>query len=569
MIRSPILVSLGHVDHGKTTLLDKIRGTAVAKSEPGLITQNISASYIPIEVIRALCTGLKTKLKLDLAIPGLLWIDSPGHEAFTTLRKRGGAIADLAVLVIDITEGMQPQTRESVMYLKQFKTPFVVALTKIDRLLGWQVEKDRNFLDTLEQQTERTKAELEEKLYSVVGQLSSDGISADRYDRVSDFTKQAAIVPLSSHSGEGIADLLMMLAGLAQRYLKEDLEITEGMGKGTILEVKEYRGLGTIMDVILYDGEIRRGDTLAVGGKEIVVTKVRALLRPQPLQELKGERGFASIESVGAAAGIKISAPNLENVIAGSPIRAIRNDKELEKAKSELQEEVEEVEFESSHDGVVLKADTLGGLEALVKIVRDKGIPIRNAHVGTISRSELMDVRSLPNPIVFAFNIPGPDDLAKLAKDTGIELFRSDIIYHILEAYEAWTEHRKKRQMQQTLADVTKPCRLRILRGYVFRQSNPAVCGVEILKGTLQCGVRLLKGKDIISEVREIQKDGKNVSEAVAGDKVAISLPEATIGKDIKENDVLEVFLTGEARETLERIKYQLRPDERELLEAE
>jgi len=555
------------VDHGKTTLLDKIRGTAVAKGEPGLITQNISASYIPTDVILALCGKQLKQLHIDLTIPGLLWVDSPGHEAFTTLRKRGGAIADLAVLVVDINEGLQPQTRESIMYLKQFKTPFVVALTKIDRLLGWQSTKGMCFSETFGNQADRTQAMLDEKLYMIIGQLSREGLTAERFDRVEDFTKQVAIVPVSGTTGEGVPDLLMVLAGIAQRYLKKNLEITPGTGKGTILEVKGYQGLGTTLDVILYDGEIKKGDTLLIGGKELVETKVRSLLRPEPLKELKGERGFKAIARAVAAAGIKIAAPNIDTVIAGSPIRAVHDSKLVAQARTELVAEVEHVEFESSREGVLLKADTIGGLEALIRIVCDAGIPIRNARIGAVTRSEVMELRTLPHPVVFAFNVPVATDVKNLAKDSGIGMFDSKVIYHILERYQKWVAAEKKAEQTMDLANTPRPALVKILRGYVFRQSKPAVCGVEILKGTLRNGSRLAIDGDIVSEVKGIQHEGKNIPEAKMGDRVAISLPDAVIGKDVQEGDVLSVFLPGRARALLEKHKEQLRADERELLE--
>jgi len=262
--RSPIVVVLGHVDHGKTSLLDNIRETAITKTEPGLITQHISASYIPIGTLRDKCGGMLDNLGIKLTIPGMLAIDSPGHEAFTTLRKRGGAIADLAILVIDINEGFKPQTEESLNYLKQFKTPFVVAATKMDRVAGWIESGKVCFSDVFGNQSDRVRDDLDNKIYHIIGQLSERGFPAERFDRVQDFTKQIGIVPVSNKTGEGIPDLLVMLGGISQRYLSDRLEINPGEGKGTVLEIKKYRGLGTTLDVIVYDGEISRGDTLAV-----------------------------------------------------------------------------------------------------------------------------------------------------------------------------------------------------------------------------------------------------------------------------------------------------------------
>ena len=349
-IRSTIIVTVGHVDHGKTTLLDKIRGTAVADGEPGAITQYISASYVPTPVISRMCGTLLEMMKINLKIPGLLFIDTPGHEAFTTLRKRGGAIADLAILVVDAMDGFKPQTLESVNYLKQFKTPFVVAMTKIDRLPGWNPMKGMCFLESLKNQGTRASEEIETRLYSIVGQLASQGFNAERCDRLEDYTKQIAIVPVSGLTGEGVPDLLMTLAGIAQKYLGKSLEIKPGEGKGTVLEVKEYKGLGTTLDVVLYDGEIRKGDSLVIGGlgdKKIIRTKVKALLEPQPLKELRLEKEFRSVDSVSAAAGIKIAAQNLEGVTAGAPLRAVSDEKKTADLEKEIIDEMDEVEIET------------------------------------------------------------------------------------------------------------------------------------------------------------------------------------------------------------------------------
>jgi len=569
-IRSPILVLLGHVDHGKTSLVDKVRGTAIAKGEPGAITQYISASYVPLEVIRSLCGHLLKQMSIELDLPGLLWIDCPGHEAFTTLRKRGGAIADLAILVVDVNEGFKPQTDESLNYLKQFKTPFVVAATKIDRMLGWIANNDRCFVDSFSEQTPRTQDELEQKIYRLTGQLAERGFQAERFDRISDFSKQVAVVPVSSVTGEGIPDLLMIVGGIAQKYLKGRLEITTEEGKGTVLEVKEFKGLGMTIDVVLYDGEIRKGDCLVIGGshsKEPVVTRVKALLQPAPLRELRVEKSFLSLESVTAAAGIKIAAPELEKVIAGSPLRAVRNESEVAKAREEIAKEIEEVEIETDREGIILKADTLGGLEALIKILRDIGISIRRAKVGELSKSDIMEIRTLEEPVVFCFNVKISEEIEKLAKDNNVTVFSSNVIYTIIEEYQKWVQDRKKREEEAILHKAARPGRVRVLPGYVFRQSRPAVFGVEVLKGIIKPGARLKK-KEIVGEIKEMQMRGENVREAKSGDKVAISMPDVTIGKEVKEGDELDVFLSYEDQDTLKSIRHKLSEEEKELLDG-
>ncbi len=507
-------------------------------------------------------------MNVDLTIPGLLFIDTPGHEAFTTLRKRGGAIADLAVLVIDINEGVQPQTRESINFLKQFKTPFVVALTKVDRLIGWIPQDGSSFLKSISEQPERSREEFEKGFYKVVGQLGQEGFSSERYDRIEDYSKQVALVPLSGLSGEGIPDLLVVIAGLAQKFLRRELEVHPGEGKGTVLEVKEYPGLGTTIDVILYDGKVRRGDYLVVGGKDIVQSRIKALLEPAPLKELRIEKGFSPVQEVSAAAGVKISGPGLEGVIAGSPLRTVKDSKSLPKAVEEVREEVEEVEFESSKEGALLRTDTLGSLEALIKSLRDI-VPIRSASVGSVSRQDVMEARTMENPVIFAFGVKVSPETESMAKDNKVALFHSQIIYHMIESYQEWIRREGEREEDALLEGVARPALLRVLPGCLFRQKSPAVFGVEVAKGILKQGSELLNGNKRLGPVKEVQDRGESLKQAEAGSKIAISMPEAVFGKDLKEGDELLVFIPEKDRETLGKLRKRLRGDELELLEGE
>jgi translation initiation factor 5B len=566
-IRQPIISVLGHVDSGKTTLLDKIRGSAVAKGESGGITQHIGASEIPIKNILHICGELVKKMKVDVSIPGLLFIDTPGHEAFTTLRKRGGSVADLAILVIDINEGFQPQTDESLRFLKEFKTPFVVAATKIDRILGWVSSENACFLDNFKEQEERQQNELEEKLYKIVGQLGERGFRGERYDRVKDFAKEICIVPVSGVTGEGIPDLLVILAGLAQRYLEKRLEVTKDIGKGTVLEVREFRGMGTTLDIILYDGVMRKGDYLVIGGKEIIVTKIKNVLKPEPLKEIRVEKKFIPVNEVSAAAGVKIFAQNLENVVAGSPLRSVRDEKEIDLAKREIAKEIEEVEIETDKEGVILKADTLGSLEALIKSLRDLNIPIRKAKVGNVVRADVVESSGMENPVIFAFHVNVLPEVKEAVKKFGVKVFESNVIYKLIEDYQEWEEQMKKDKESMLLESVTRPGRIKILPGYVFRQSKPAIFGVEVLAGKIRPGYKLRKRGKIIGEIKELQSEGENISEAKLGDKVAVSIEGVTLGRQISEGDTLETVLSERDFEILWKLKAKLSQDERDLLE--
>ena len=324
-LRTPIVAVLGHVDHGKTSLLDRIRGSAVTAGESGAITQHIGATAVPLSVISDIAGELVDPTDFDL--PGLLFIDTPGHHSFSTLRSRGGALADIAILVVDVNDGFQPQTLEAIDILKRTQTPFIVAANKIDTVPGWNPNENTPVQQTMDAQSERVTSDLNEKLYELIGELSDNGFSADMYWRVQNFQANIGVVPVSAETGEGIPDLLTVMMGLSQRYMKEEMEIdASGPGVGTVLEVKDTQGFGTTLDAIIYDGTIRSDDTIVVGGLQgPIVTDVRALLRPRPLEEIRTEQQFEQVDAVAAADGVKIAAPDLDDAIAGAPIRVLRD----------------------------------------------------------------------------------------------------------------------------------------------------------------------------------------------------------------------------------------------------
>jgi translation initiation factor 5B len=556
-IRTPIVCVMGHVDHGKTSLLDRIRGSSVVSSEVGAITQHIGATIVPIEAIQRM-SG--TMGKMPVSIPGLLFIDTPGHHAFTTLRARGGALADMAILVVDINQGFQPQTIEALQILRNCRTPFVIAATKIDRIHGWRVNENEPFLSTFAKQNERVKTDVENKTYEIVGKLSELDFSSDRFDRVSDFKRNLAIVPVSAHTGEGIPDLLLMMIGLAQRYMGDELKISvEGPGAGTVLEVKEERGLGTTLDVILYDGTLAIGDEIAVATQgDVVVTKVRSLLKPRPMKEILVEDRFERVKSVAAASGIKVTAPNLEGVIAGSPFFVVRNNRDEVEAR--IKKEMTEIHVNLSDEGIAIKADTIGALEALCKELEGKGISVMRAEVGPVSRLNLIETETVKNPthrVLLSFNTPILPDAAEMIKDplyTQVKVFEGRVIYQLIDQYVAWRDEQKRLQEKQRFEHVVMPAKIRLLPDCVFRQSNPAVVGVRVLGGKLRSDVDLIKtdGKKV-GHLKTMQLRQESIREADPGLEVAISIEGATVGRQVSVGDDLFVDVPERHIKVLER----------------
>jgi len=571
--RTPIVCVLGHVDHGKTSLLDRIRGSSVVTGEAGAITQHIGATIVPIDSIQSMSGAIKN---LKITIPGLLFIDTPGHHAFTTLRARGGALADLAIVVVDITEGFQPQTVEAITILRNFKTPFVIAATKLDRISGWRPSENNPFLKSFANQNERVILLVETKIYDIVGTLAEHGYSSERYDRVSDFARNLAIVPVSAHTGEGISDLLMVLIGLAQRYMEEALVLTaDGPGSGTVLEVKEEKGLGATIDVILFDGTIRVGDEIAVATTTgVQTTKVRSLLQPRPLKEILVEERFSRVKEVVAAAGVKVSAPGLDLVIAGSPVKVIGDSPE--EVMESIAREMTEINVTLSPEGLIIKADTIGALEALCKELAANNIPVMRAEVGPVSRHDVIETETIKNPlyrVLMAFNTPILPDaqefLAQPLYQEMVQFFSGNVIYHILENYLEWCNNLKRIMDQKRFEKIIFPAKLVILPGCVFRQNNPAVVGVRILTGTLRTGVLLIKpdGKKAGS-LKSMQLRKENIQEAHAGDEVAISIEGATVGRHFDVNDELIVGIPERHVKVLEtELLSHLNEDVKEILE--
>ncbi len=570
--RKVLVATLGHVDHGKTSLLDKIRQTAVTKGEAGGITQAIGVSIVPIETIRKICGRLLEATKQRITVPGLLCIDTPGHAAFTSLRKRGGSLADIAILVVDINEGFKPQTIESIEILKAKKVPFIIAANKIDLIGNWQYTKEKFLLDNINQLDYQIQGNFEKKMYDLVAQAGEQGFQAERFDRVQDYTKQIAIVPVSATTGQGIPELLMVLTGLAQKFLEQRLEINEeGPVKGTILEVKEEKGLGITIDVIIYNGTLKVNDAIAVGGiDEPIVTKVRALLEPTELSEMRDKKSrFRRVKKVTAATGVKIIAPGLEKAIAGMPMQSGTDESAVTR---EIQQEVGSILTEEKDYGVVIKADTLGGIEALETLLREKSIPISSVSLGDVtkkdlSKAELMKEKDEFHGVLLGFNIKVPPEIKEYANAKGIRLIIHKVIYQIIDDYEKYTAALKQEIEKKALGTLVRPCKIQILKGYVFRQNNPAIVGIEIEAGRIKTGDPLMTAKGMgISSVKSLKEGEDNVTVAEQGKRLAMAMDHVTIGRQVQEGDILYTNISEDSFKKLKGLKKHLSRKELDIL---
>ena len=548
-MRQPIVCMLGHVDTGKTSLLDKIRGTAVQLREAGGLTQQIGASFFPLETLVAITQRLMQNVNVKVKVPGLLVVDTPGHEAFANLRTRGGSVADIAILVVDVMHGFENQTYESLNILKSRKVPFIVAANKIDRIEGWISEEDRSFLESYKAQHPWVQRDLDNRIYNIMGTLSRQGINSDRFDRVRDFTRNVAIVPVSAKTGEGIGELLAVLIGLTQQYLEQRLQVSDGPARGTVLEVREETGLGTTLNAIIFDGVLRAEDTIVVGGKKgPITTKVRAILVPQPLEEIRDSRKkFDTIPQVHAAAGVKIAAPNIDDAIPGSPLIAVWDPNQLEAAVEEVSSEMERLKVMTGQTGIILKTDTLGSLEAIVESLRQKDIPIRIADIGDVSRRDVMEALSVKHEdpflgVILAFNVKVLPDAEEEARNQKIPIFWNDIIYNLMDEYIRWAEEEREKKASKEFEALVKPGKFQVMEGYVFRRAKPAIFGARVLAGALHTNVQVINSEgERVGRISQMQDQGKPISVAEEGREVAVSMPQPVVGRHIKEGDVLYV----------------------------
>ena len=574
-LRSPIVTVLGHIDHGKTSLLDKMRGTGVQGREAAGITQHIGASFFPTETILSICGELLKTVKTELTIDGLLFIDTPGHEAYLNLRRRGGAIADIAILVVDINEGPLTQSYESLKILRSGKTPFLIAANKLDKVPGWREKKGLSLFEAIKAQGMSTQSEVDRRIYEIVGALSANGIQSERFDRVEDFKKTVAIVPTSAKTGTGIPELLMVLSGLTQQYMKERLKVSKGPAKGAILEVREETGLGITLDTIIYDGVLRKTDTIVIGGLDgVIVTKIRALLQPKPLDEIRDPKEkFTNVDIVHAAAGIKIVAPDIEGAVAGAPVYAVEDPEKLEEIMQKVKDEVGSIRIKTDKSGIIVKTDTLGSLEAVTQFLQEREISVRAADVGPIVKRDILEGHASGdsdplNAAVLGFNVKIAPDVEDFAAELGVEVFLNEVIYRLYDNYYAWLIVKREQAKAESLGSIIRPGKIELIPEYVFRQNNPAVVGVKV-HGIIRPRTTLInKSGKRIGTILQIQDRSVSIDEATDGMEVAVSIRGPTIGRQVKSNEILYVDVPDKQILAI-RKKFldELSPPEKEVLE--
>ncbi|KAH0685829.1 hypothetical protein KY285_018619 [Solanum tuberosum] len=534
-LRSPICCIMGHVDTGKTKLLDCIRGTNVQEGEAGGITQQIGATYFPAENIRERTKELKADAKLK--VPGLLVIDTPGHESFTNLRSRGSGLCDIAILVVDIMHGLEPQTIESLNLLKMRNTEFIVALNKVDRLYGWKVCKNAPIVKAMKQQSKDVQFEFNTRLTQIVTQFKEQGINTELYYKNKEMGKDTfSIVPTSAISGEGIPDMLLLLVQWTQKTMIERLTYSNEV-QCTVLEVKVIEGHGTTIDVVLVNGVLHEGDQIVVCGMQgPIVTSIRALLTPHPMKELRVKGTYLHHKKIKAAQGIKITAQGFEHAIAGTSLYVVGPDDDVEDIKEAAMEDMKSVmsRIDKSGEGVYVQASTLGSLEALLEFLKtpEVSIPVSGIGIGPVHKKDVMKAsvmleKKKEYATILAFDVKVTQEARELSDELGVKVFMADIIYHLFDQFKAYIDTIKEEKKKEVAEEAVFPCVLKIVPNCVFNKKDPIVLGVDVLEGIVRIGSPIcIPQKDFIDigRIASIENNHKPVDSAKKGQRVAIKI---------------------------------------------
>ncbi|RUS32151.1 hypothetical protein BC938DRAFT_476142 [Jimgerdemannia flammicorona] len=564
-LRSPIACILGHVDTGKTKLLDKIRQTNVQEGEAGGITQQIGATYFPVDAIKTKTEVLGDKRVAELKLPGLLVIDTPGHESFTNLRSRGSSLCNIAILVVDIMHGLEPQTLESLRLLRDRKTPFIVALNKIDRLFGWKPVADNGFLASYAKQSQSVQNEFKTRVENTILAFAEQGLNSCLYYENTNFAKNVSLVPTSAITGEGIPDMLNLLVELTQTRMSDKLMYITEL-ECTVLEVKVIEGLGTTIDVVLVNGWLHEGDRIVLCGLNgPIVTTIRALLTPQPMKELRIKSAYVHHKSVKAALGIKITAQDLEKAIAGSRLLVVGPDDDEDDLKDEVMSDLTNLmsAIDRTGRGVCVQASTLGSLEALLEFLKVSKIPVSGINIGPVHKKDIMRAavmleKAKEFAVMLCFDVKVDKDAEELAEEMGIKIFKADIIYHLFDAFTAYNKEIVEQKRKDQAPQAVFPCILKMVPQAVFNKKEPIIIGIDVVEGSLRVGTPLCVVKaNPETKVREVVYLGKVTSmeqnhkaveivkKGSAGGGVAIRIECAvyenpkTYGRHFDENDEL------------------------------
>ena len=466
--KPPVVAVLGHVDHGKTTLLDTIRKTNIANREHGGITQHIGAYQIDVP---------KTLLKQPNYPNKITFIDTPGHQAFAEMRSRGATVADIAILVVAANDGVKPQTIESIEHIKKAKIPFIVALNKID-------------LPNINQEI-------------VKKQLSKKGVNLEEYGG------ETPMVGVSAKDGTGIDKLLEMILLLNELFMVKQ---TENNFEAVVIESLLSKNKGITATIIVRSGSISVADDVVY---ENQVFRIRALINWQghPLTSVTGGDpaevlGWKVLPKIGSKVYLKS-----ETEIMTSPAKALT----LPKSRNIIPPEGVNA-LEEQHIRIILRADTAGTLEAITSAVGNKVETISSA-VGNISESDVLLAKTT-KALIIGFSLKPDTRVLKLAQSEKVLIKTYNIIYELLDELDEVIEALRKGDLVEVFGTA------KVLA--VFNIKGETVLGAKVTSGRIAKGdqIKVTRNDEEIGriKIKSLKQQKTDITKAETGTEIGIGL---------------------------------------------
>ena len=591
--RCPIFTIMGHVDTGKTTLLDYLRKTSVQSHEAGGITQQIGTTLLTRDIISKQINlsdaNLDANLKIDIKIPGLLLIDTPGHESFEILRKLGSKLADIAIVIIDIMHGLEPQTIESIKFLKESNVPFMFVLNKIDRLYGWN-NQNLSGNKLLDAQNFNTKEEFYSRFKQIQTQIMIQGINSELYWSNTSVDDTINIIPISAVTGQGISDLLTCIINYSQTFLSEQIKWVEQL-ECIIMEISNDNTYGYTLDCILKNGQLSKGDTIQIQShSNIIKTKIKNILTIPENKDSKYISKYTQHQTIKGTCQIKIVASNIETSQIGSKIFLIPNEtksKSFSIEKVEIEEKVEEQnKIQLNSQGICIFTSTKGSMESFIQYAQTNTelinpIQIAYTSIGNVNKKELVKfnlintsstlgitdiINSLENELkpenicVLAFEVEIDKEAIQYAKDNKIHIFHDNTIYRLFNQYKEFANTLYLDRKEKMRTNTVFPCILKIIESNIFNKKNPLIIGVEVLEGTLHLGTPLIiiPSKTLIGKVVGIQVNKQDVKVGKTGQSICIKIdnisnPGIMYGRHFTHKDLLYPNITRASIDLLKK----------------
>lgn len=567
--REPICTVVGNVDCGKTSLLDLLRNSNVQINESGNITQRIGVTNYSYEsMVKTI--GETTK---SIDIPGIMFIDTPGHQCFANQRSCGVGVSDLAILLVDVFKGVEKQTLECIQLLKDTKTPFMIVVNKIDRIYEWKSDNLKTFksLKTVfkEQRKDIIKT-LDDHINKIIVQFAVNGLNAIAYYNNKNPKEFISIVPMSAKTGDGIPDMLLVLNTLSNRFLRKKLIINRDQNRGFMIEKIKNDKFGNVITTILTDGKIKVGDdvTFVDSHNKICNTRVKHIYIPKNDKEVKDKFVLNRIESVDASKSVIIKTADDINIKNGSRFYLYENDEERDKCNKLLEDELEEEEeFEFETPGIFINTPTLSMAHALYSFLKSEGHVVEGINVGPVKKSHIIkagahqdrlkvnktnlnsvdeEIYNSRYGIILSFDADVSKEMKTYASTVNVTILEDSIIYKLVEKFKKHIDNIAKR-IKERHPSIQPKCKLEILKQHIFTKKNPIIIGVKVIDKILVKGM-ILKTKNIVlGEVVSIQKDNKALDEAKANNEVCIKIESKDdkhyeYDKDFDYNDILETY---------------------------